>query len=41
MLISAFGTYTGEFAFGRRSGEGKLLFPNGDYYDGQWKNDLV
>jgi hypothetical protein len=41
MLITQFGTYTGEFGLGRRHGDGKYIFENGDYYDGQWKNDMV
>ena len=38
------GTYIGDFTFdsGRhyRHGSGKMEWPNGDYYDGEWRYDL-
>jgi hypothetical protein len=31
--------YEGEWFSGQASGKGKLFLPNGDTYEGEWKND--
>ena len=33
--------YNGNYLEGKREGQGIYTFDNGDYYDGQWKNDLM
>ncbi len=33
-------SYTGEWANNKRSGVGKIVYPNGDSYHGQWLNGL-
>lgn len=34
-------TYTGSYADGKRCGVGKMTFPNGDVYEGEWKDNKV
>ena len=34
-------TYTGSYVDGKRSGVGKMTFPNGDVYEGEWKDNKV
>ena len=33
--------FTGEWLNGKRHGIGILLFPNGDFYEGSFKNDRM
>jgi hypothetical protein len=33
-------TYEGEFVHGKKSGKGRIVFSNLDYYDGDWADDL-
>ncbi|KAJ8599051.1 hypothetical protein CTAYLR_009820, partial [Chrysophaeum taylorii] len=33
--------YEGHYRDGKRSGEGKMTFPNGDYYHGEWKDNKM
>jgi hypothetical protein len=35
------GDYDGDLLDGKRHGFGKLVFHDGDYYDGEWRNDAV
>ena len=32
--------YTGDFKDGKRHGTGKYIYPNGDIYEGEWKNNI-
>lgn len=31
--------YEGDFEFGKKHGQGKYDWSDGDYYDGEWRND--
>ncbi len=33
--------YTGNYVNGQKSGIGKMVYPNGDVYEGQWSEDKV
>jgi hypothetical protein len=33
--------YEGQLLNGKKSGEGKMTFNNGDIYIGMWKNDMM
>jgi hypothetical protein len=33
------GTYEGQFENGRKNGRGRFTFPNGEIYEGEWKDD--
>ncbi len=39
-LVNSVGVYEGDFANGKRSGEGFMAYDDGRTYDGQWANDL-
>lgn len=32
-------SYNGEWRAGHKYGQGEQKFQNGDFYEGQWKND--
>ena len=34
-------TYEGEYSNGKKQGLGKMVYPNGDIYQGEWKDDKV
>ena len=34
------GVYQGENMFGKRFGEGKMTYTNGDVYEGEWDDDV-
>jgi hypothetical protein len=40
-LVTAEGTYTGQWAEDRKEGRGKWDGANGETYDGEWHSDLV
>ena len=31
----------GEWVNGKKEGKGSYKFPNGDFYEGEWKNDQI
>ena len=33
--------FDGEYKNGKKNGKGKMLFPNGDIYEGEWVDDMV
>jgi len=37
MLFSAL--FEGEFKNGCKEGHGKMIYPSGNYYEGDWKSD--
>ena len=40
VLIDSFGNlYEGHFEKGKKSGHGRLIYTNGRYFEGGWKND--
>lgn len=34
-------TYEGSYVDGKKAGVGKMTYPNGDVYTGQWKNNVM
>ena len=33
--------YEGEYKDGKRAGQGKMTYPTGDIYNGEWENNKV
>jgi len=40
MVYADGSSYKGQFLEGKMSGKGQYKWPNGVYYDGEWKDDL-